>query len=212
MDDSLSEAIKCAALCTTARLVPPQNPGEEWHVIGDPTEGALLTAAAKVGLTAEELANKYPRFALLPFDSGRMRMSSVNKIGDSYTAYIKGAPTAVIERCTHILENGKERAWSEPERQIVIEENNAMAERSLRVLALARKSLTQESASRKQSSEIEEGLCFLGLVGLMDPPRIDVIEAVKATRTAGLRIIMITGDFGLTADGIAHATGISQEN
>ncbi|HJX35888.1 MAG TPA: HAD-IC family P-type ATPase, partial [Dehalococcoidales bacterium] len=79
------------------------------------------------------------------------------------------------------------------------------------VLALARKTLTRDSANRKQANEIEEGLCFLGLVGLMDPPRADVIEAVKATRTAGLRIIMITGDFGLTADGIAHATGISQE-
>ena len=209
-DDLLMEAIKCAALCTTARLVPPQDPGKEWHVIGDPTEGALLTAAAKVGLTVEELANKYPRFALLPFDSGRMRMSSVNKIDSSYIAYIKGAPSSVIERCTHILENGKVRVWSEPERQIAMEENNAMAEHSLRVLALARKALTQEAANRKQSSEIEENLCFLGLVGLMDPPRIDVVEAVKATSTAGLRIIMITGDFGLTADGIAHATGISQ--
>ncbi|MCX6003788.1 MAG: HAD-IC family P-type ATPase, partial [Chloroflexi bacterium] len=211
LDASLLEGVKCAALCTTARLVPPQNLGEEWQIIGDPTEGALLTAAAKVGLTADELANKYPRFALLPFDSGRMRMSSINKIGDSYIAYIKGAPSAVIERCTHILENGKERAWSEQERQITIEENNAMAEGSLRVLALARKTLTQEAANRKQSDEIEQGLCFLGLVGLMDPPRVDVIEAVKATRTAGLRIVMITGDFGLTADGIAHATGISQE-
>jgi magnesium-transporting ATPase (P-type) len=84
-----------------------------------------------------------------------------------------------------------------------------MAERSLRVLALARKNLTPEVANRKQSAEIEEELCFLGLVGLMDPPRADVIEAVKATRSAGVRIIMITGDYGLTADGIAHATGIS---
>ncbi len=211
LDESLLEAIKCAALCTTAHLVPPENLGDEWHVIGDPTEGALLTAAAKVGLTAEELAKKYPRSALLPFDSGRMRMSSVHKIDNSYTAYIKGAPTAVIDRCTHVLENGRERPWSEQERHIVINENNMMAERSLRVLALARKTLTPESAGRKQTTEIEEGLCFLGLVGLMDPPRADVIEAVKATRTAGLRIVMITGDFGLTADGIAHATGISQE-
>jgi potassium/sodium efflux P-type ATPase len=211
LDDSLLEAVKCAALCTTARLVPPQDAGEEWKVIGDPTEGALLTAAAKVGLTADELAKKYPRFALLPFDSGRMRMSSVQKVGDTYMAYIKGAPTAVIERCTHVLENGREKAWSEQERQVAVEQNNAMAERSLRVLALARKALTPEIANRKQSGEIEEGLCFLGLAGLMDPPRADVIEAVKATRTAGLRIIMITGDFGLTADGIAHATGISQE-
>jgi len=211
LDDSLLEAVKCAALCTTARLVPPQDAGEEWKVIGDPTEGALLTAAAKVGLTADELAKKYPRFALLPFDSGRMRMSSIQKIGDSYMAYIKGAPTAVIERCTHVLENGREKAWSEQERQVAVEQNNAMAERSLRVLALARKTLTPEIALRKQANEIEEGLCFLGLAGLMDPPRVDVIEAVKATKTAGLRIIMITGDFGLTADGIAHATGISQE-
>ncbi len=109
LDDSLLEAVKCAALCTTARLVPPQHPDEEWHVIGDPTEGALLTAAAKVGLTSDVLINKYPRFALLPFDSGRMRMSSVHKIGDSYMAYVKGAPSAVIEHCTHILESGKER-------------------------------------------------------------------------------------------------------
>jgi len=79
------------------------------------------------------------------------------------------------------------------------------------VLALARKTLTPEIALRKQANEIEEGLCFLGLAGLMDPPRVDVIEAVKATKTAGLRIIMITGDFGLTADGIAHATGIRRK-
>jgi P-type Ca2+ transporter type 2C len=211
LDESLLEAMRCAALCTTARLVPPQRPDKEWHVIGDPTEGALLTAATKAGLTSDMIASKYPRTALLPFDSGRMRMSSVHRIGDSFLAYVKGAPSAVIERCTHIFENGQERIWSEQERHAAIEENNSMAERSLRVLALARKRLTPESANRKQSDEIEIGLCFLGLVGLIDPPRVDVIEAVKATRSAGVRIVMITGDFGLTADGIAHSIGISQE-
>jgi magnesium-transporting ATPase (P-type) len=211
LPDLLLEAVKCAALCTTARLVTPEHPGDGWHIIGDPTEGALLTAAAKAGLTSEVLASKYPRVALLPFDSKRMRMSSVHKIGGSFTAYIKGAPSAVIERCTHILENGEERAWSGQERHAAIEENNAMAESSLRVLAVASKRLTPELASRKQVNEIEEGLCFLGLIGLMDPPRSDVIEAVKATRSAGLRIVMITGDYGLTADSIAHSIGISRE-
>jgi magnesium-transporting ATPase (P-type) len=207
LQGSLPDALRCAALCTTARLVPPEQPGEEWHVLGDPTEGALLTLAAKAGLTIDVTSN---RVALLPFDSGRMRMSSIHRIDGNYIVYVKGAPSAVIQRCTRVLENGVERSWDEREQQAAIDQNNLMAGRTLRVLALARRRLPPELV-RGAPDEVEQELCFLGLVGLMDPPRYDVPEAVRTARTAGIRIIMITGDYGLTADGIAHAVGISEQ-
>jgi Ca2+-transporting ATPase len=234
---SLLEAVRCAALCTTARLVPPEHAGAEWQILGDPTEGALLTMAAKVGLTTDVLASCCPRVTLLPFDSQRMLMSSINRFDGDYIVYVKGAPSAVIQRCTCILENGVERSWDEHERQAAIDQNNLMAERSLRVLALARRRLPPGRVrvvkilapdkimkTRKLTTwhlppelvegtpdEVEHDLCFLGLVGLMDPPRPDVAEAVRTASTAGMRIVMITGDYGLTADAVAHSLGISSQ-
>jgi Ca2+-transporting ATPase len=207
---ALLEALRCAALCTTARLLPPDESSKEWHVLGDPTEGALLTIAAKAGLTTDVLVGCCPRVALFPFDSARMLMSSIHRIDGDHIAYVKGAPGAVIERCTQILEDDKERAWSDRERQAVIDENNLMAGRTLRVLALARKHIPPESIT-EEYDKLEQNLCFLGLVGFMDPPRPDVAEAVRTAKNAGVRIIMVTGDYGLTADGIAHSVGISEQ-
>jgi Ca2+-transporting ATPase len=209
-EGTLLEAIQCAALCTTARLVPPEQPGEEWHVLGDPTEGALLTMAAKAGITVDTLTSRYPRIALLPFDSRRMRMSSIHRIDDNCVAYVKGAPTEVIKQCTRTMENGKERVWSDQERQAVIDQINALAEQALRILALARRSLPSNLV-RGTVDEVEQELCFLGLVGLTDPPRADVREAVRIAKRAGIHIVMITGDYGLTADGVAHSIGISEQ-
>jgi Ca2+-transporting ATPase len=206
----LLEAARCAALCTTARLVPPEHAGTEWKILGDPTEGALLSMAAKVGLTTDVLGSCYPRVSLLPFDSRRMRMSSIHHIGEDYVAYVKGAPSEVIERCTAVLVNGQERPWTSDERQEVTARSSLMAERTLRVLALARRSLAPRLI-RGTPDEVEQNLCFLGLVGLMDPPRPDVAEAVRTAGTAGIRIVMITGDYGLTADAVAHSVGISSQ-
>ncbi|MBI4302169.1 MAG: cation-transporting P-type ATPase [Chloroflexi bacterium] len=204
------EALRCAALCTTARLVPPKQPGDEWQVLGDPTEGALLTAASKVGLTPELLSQRYPRKALLPFDSGRKRMTTINDLDGCYIAYTKGAPREVIENCTRVLENGEERSWTEAERQAALAENDEMAARALRVLALARRQLPPELADRK-AEHVERDLCFLGLIALTDPPRPEVAEAVRDAKHAGIRIVMVTGDYGLTADAIAHSIGICEQ-
>jgi Ca2+-transporting ATPase len=206
----LLEAVRCAALCTTARLVPPEHAGVEWQILGDPTEGALLTMAAKVGLTTDVLASCCPRVTLLPFDSRRMRMSSIHRIGQDYVAYVKGAPSEVIEHCTTVLVNGQEHPWTSDERQEVAARSSLMAERTLRVLALARRSLDPRLI-RGTPDEVEQALCFLGLVGLMDPPRPDVGEAVRTASTASIRIVMITGDYGLTADAVAHSVGISSQ-
>ncbi|MDD5191208.1 MAG: HAD-IC family P-type ATPase, partial [Dehalococcoidales bacterium] len=185
ISQALREAMKCAGLCTTARVVRQKEGGNDWNVIGDPTEGALLTAAAKAGLTPEVLS-KYTRIGLLPFDSSRMRMASIHREEGNIIGYVKGAPTSVIEQCGFILENGKERVWSEEERRKALEENNLMAHKTLRVLALARKTLPPESKNWV-AEEVESQLCYLGLIGMMDPPRADVIEAVNTAKNAGIR-------------------------
>ncbi len=203
------EALRCAALCTTARLVPPERRDGEWGLLGDPTEGALIAAAAKIGITLEASAQGFPRVGLLPFDSGRKRMTSVHEVEGARVAYVKGAPREVIEQCSRLWRDGQEAPWGEAEREATLAENDALASRALRVLALARRPLTADLPMTP--ADVERDLCFLGLIALMDPPRAEVADAVAQARTAGIRIVMVTGDYGLTADAIAHSIGICRE-
>ena len=202
----LGELLRAASLCNDARLVPPaQDAG--WTVLGDPTEGALQTLAAKAGLSPEDLNRERPRQGEAPFDSSRKRMSTLHQLSDGFQIYAKGAPREVLEVCTHYQDNGQVRAMEPAVFDRLMAANDEMARSGLRVLAVASRSLTELPPSM-DSEELEKELTVLGLIGMHDPPRAEVEAAVQLCHRAGVRILMITGDYGLTAESVARKIGI----
>jgi calcium-translocating P-type ATPase len=196
--------LRAAALCSNARLLPPAG-SDPWRILGDPTEGALLVAAAKAGIdvTAEERTT--PRVAEFPFDSERKLMTTVHRGASGYEVYVKGSPQEVLDRSDWIEWSGGRRPLDDDLRSLVVAAADEMAGRSLRVLAVARGSAEQ---AHPQQQTAESKLTMLGLVGMLDPPRPAVADAVRACRAAGIRIIMVTGDHPLTAEAIARRVGI----
>jgi magnesium-transporting ATPase (P-type) len=204
---SVADVLRAGGLCADARLLRP-DPDRRlgWRVLGDTTEGAILVAAAKAGvdLAAEEA--RTPRIATFPFDADRKLMSTVHRLSDgSYEACVKGSPQAVLERCGAVRWRGQDVALDETSRARVAGANDVMAAQGLRVLAVARRGL---ATGHPAGSEAERELTLLGLVAMSDPPRPEVVDAVAACRGAGIRIYMITGDYGLTAEAIARRVGI----
>jgi P-type Ca2+ transporter type 2C len=206
-----------AGLCNNARVLPPGNESPRWTVIGDPTEAALRVLAGKAGvdLGVEEL--KTPRLRELPFESGRRMMSTIHQTGQApMRVYVKGAPREVLGLCTRILMDGSEQPMGEALTEQIMAANDGYARNGLRVLAVAQRFLGErstgdgglEQSSKYAPEEVERDLTFLGLIGMMDPPRPEVAEAVNKCHRAGIRIIMITGDYGLTAETIAKRIGI----
>jgi magnesium-transporting ATPase (P-type) len=189
----LAELLRAGLLCNDSRLVPST---EGWSIVGDPTEGALVVLAVKGGLRPEQESAHLPRVFEIPFDSQRRRMSTVHLAGAGHVAYVKGAASEVIPRATLTAE----------EQRRAVAAAEAMERQALRVLALARKVLPADG--RLGAEEIERELDFLGLVGMLDPPRPEVPAAVARCRRAGIRIVMVTGDSGLTAEAIARRIGI----
>ena len=198
--------IRAAAFCNTARLLPPDSENQGWSVLGDPTEGALLTLAGKAGFNLEAALLLEPRVYLLPFDSRRKRMSSLHGQNGRVTAYVKGAPREVLALCTRL--QSPEASLEEPARAEILQRNDTMARQGLRVLAIACRVLPDDLRAYT-SENVEADLVFLGLVGMMDPPRPEVAAAVQMAREAGIAIIMVTGDYGLTAEAIAGRIGIT---
>ncbi|MHC1743371.1 MAG: cation-translocating P-type ATPase [Syntrophobacteraceae bacterium] len=215
-ESDLRKLLLAAGLCNNARLLPPNEERPRWTIIGDPTEGALRVLAQKAALDLDLEERKTRRLRELPFESKRKRMSTIHQTGEtSMRVYVKGAPKEVLGLCTRILMNGTEEPLSEPVGEQIMQANDAYARKGLRVLAVAHRSLLAESPSRAgtglsevTSEAIERDLTFVGLVAMMDPPRPEVSQAVEKCRGAGIRIIMITGDYGLTAESIARRIGI----
>ncbi len=196
-----------AMLCNDAIIERDQ---EGARLIGDPTEGALLTLAAKAGLVANQLATDWPRLAEVPFDSERKRMTTIHRSpnGDGqYHAYTKGAPELVLERCTTILQNGASVPLTDQQRQAILQINSAMAGQALRVLAIACRPL-ETLPVEPQADAIEQNLTFVGLAAMRDPARPEVKDAIAVARTAGVRTVMITGDYPDTAAAIASDLGL----
>jgi magnesium-transporting ATPase (P-type) len=191
--DDLRELCRAALLCNDSRMVFEDN---SWRVEGDPTEGALVVAAAKVGLDPEATREAWIRGDAIPFESERRLMVTLNvgPCGRS-VAYLKGAPEAVLQRCT-----GAEAAR-------VDAEVGRIAANGMRVLAVARR---QHDDRRLEESELESGFELLGLVGMIDPPRPEAIEAVAACHRAGISVKMITGDHPATAEAIAGELGLPE--
>ena len=195
---ALAELLRAGLLCNDARLV---HGGDGWRVEGDPTEGALVVLAEKGGLRHEQEAAHRPRLAELPFDSRRKRMTTLHLDGEGAgrVAYAKGAPEEIVARSTL---GPVERA-----------EALAVAERfehdALRVLAVARRTVPPDGGDTPD--KLERGLELLGLVGMDDPPRPEVADAVARCRRAGIRIVMVTGDSGATAAAVARQIGLASE-
>ena len=204
-DPALAELLAVAALCNNARLLPLDG-AAGYEVLGDPTEAALRVAAAKGGVDAEALSGRLPRWREVPFDSRRKRMTTIHREGDRWAVFVKGAPVEVLQRCTRTRDGERELPLTEEERRRITLENDGMAHAGLRVLALA--GARPETAPGGTAEEVERDLTFFGLVGMMDPPRPEVAEAVAKCHRAGIRIIMVTGDYGLTAESVARRVGI----
>ncbi|MFG2269611.1 cation-translocating P-type ATPase [Streptomyces chartreusis] len=204
------ELLRVAGLCCNARLVPPTDPErrEHWRVLGDTTEGALLVVAAKAALDLGVEETAAPRVTEFPFDSTRKLMTTVHKNGPRYQACVKGAPVELLERCTEVEWDGRRGPLTERERVAAVRASDALASQGLRVLAVARREL---DGPRPTQDEAESGLTLLGLVGMLDPPRPEVTDAVAGCRRAGIRIVMVTGDHPLTGEAVARRVGIVRQ-
>jgi magnesium-transporting ATPase (P-type) len=213
VDGDLRRLLVAGLLCNNARLLPPNSESSRWAVLGDPTEAALLVAALKGGLHIEVEREWSPRLRELPFESSRRRMSTIHRVQNSLVAYVKGAPTEILALCTGIRMNGQECPLDDGLRAQVMAANDNFAHEGLRVLAVAMRSLPEKPGAAGRLTEysseaIEHDLIFLGLVAMMDPPRPEVKAAVEKCHRAGIRIMMITGDYGMTAESIARRIGI----
>lgn len=211
----LRSLLVSAGLCTNARLMPPVHDRLRWAVIGDPTEAALRVAALKAGIDLAVEEGASPRLRELPFDSHRRRMSTVHRCDGEILLHAKGSPREILELCSRVLIDGKEHPLEEPHRSRIMVAHDGYARSGLRVLAVARRVVEDPVAGffgspscRLSTEDIEKDMTFLGLMAMMDPPRPEVQEAVDTCRRAGIRIVMITGDHGLTAESVARRIGI----
>lgn len=211
-DQPVNELLSAASLCSNARLVPPNGESNRFEVLGDPTEAALLVVAQKQGLILDQLRAVLPRLRELPFDSSRKRMSTIHHTQAGRISYCKGAPKEVMELCSHVRLNSGLAPITDEMRDSIMAANDQYARNGLRVLAIATRTLDgvdlPVSLSDYTPELIEQDMTFLGLVAMVDPPRPEVAKAVEKCHRAGIRIIMITGDYGLTAETIARRIGI----
>ncbi len=196
---ALRELLIAGALASDARLVHEQDAG--WDIKGDPTEGALISAAAKAGLKKIDLEEQHPRVAEIPFTSETKRMTTLHKFPEGLRAFAKGAPEVLLDACTHVLEEGGVQPLTKEKRAQIHEAAKNMGEQALRVLGIAMK-----SAERIEDAETE--MTFLGLVGMIDPPRPEAKQAIEKCKAAGIRVVMITGDHPVTARAVAKELGI----
>lgn len=191
------------ALCSDAQLTP------DGEVKGEPTEAALVAYAQKLGLPKYDIEKSFPRVMEAPFDSSRKMMSTVHKSENGFVQYTKGAPDVVLSRCVSYYENGKTLPMTDEKREQILSDNKNMADRALRVLCCAMR--TYKTKPENDSPEaLEQNLCYLGLTGMIDPVRPEAVEAIKKSRSAGIRPVMITGDHKDTAVAIGRDLGIIQ--
>ena len=201
----LRELLTAAVLCNGATL---REENGTWQVIGDPTEGALLVAAAKLALTKEGLEDTAPFEEEVPFDAERKMMTIIRRTAGGTMAYVKGAPDVLLSRCTHSMTlDGLIEPLSEQHRQAILDTNASLARETLRVLAVAHRRL-DDSRMELRADSVERDLVFLGLFAMKDPLRPEAKEAVRLCREAGIKTVMITGDHKETAVAIARELGL----
>ncbi len=225
MESHVKLLLAGSALCSNARLNHPAG-SSQWQEIGDPTEAALLVAALKNGLNLEELQRQLKRTQEVPFDSRRRMMSVVlqrssddsglgfelenqssnlKKLTAPYLIFTKGSPLDVLQHCQQILRDGQIKELSAAERAEVTAVNDAFAKQGYRVLGLATE---QKEEQPQDAQQLEQNLIFVGLVAMIDPPRVEVADAIARCHTAGIQVTMVTGDYGITAKAIAQQIGL----
>jgi len=205
-EEDLARILKIGVLANNSAI---ERANGGWRVVGDPTEGALIVAAKKAGVL-DKIRDGSSRFIEYPFDSDRMRMTTVDEVRrEGYIVSMKGAPEVVLSRCAQTMSPNGTRPLSEEDKRSILAEADQMAENALRVLALAWKPISINYPAEATSIDlIESGLIFAGLTGMMDPPRKEVPEAIRISKEAGIRTVMITGDHRLTARAIGKELGI----
>lgn len=220
-DASLRRMLQVAALCNNARLVRTEAdeagqkgrrgkeaaPAEEWTMKGDPTEGALVVLAAKLGVTVSSLEGLYKREKEFPFDSERKRMSVLVSHQGGRLVCTKGAPDLLMEQCQYVLWDGNIMPFTPSLRQKAAAAAEQMAQSALRVLGLAYRDLRPHDSAGSER-DVECQMIFVGLTGMIDPPRKEVRDSIAICRQAGIKTVMITGDHQLTAEAIAAQLGI----
>lgn len=200
----LLHLLRVAALCNDAMM---HKTDTGWDILGDPTEGALLAAAAKAGLCKGELEEKHPRLGEIPFESERQFMATLHADDGVRTAYVKGSVEKLLNLCSSVWIGGGEKPLDEAARQAILEANRSMAERALRVLAVAIAPYPVE-LGKLDPDRLAGRVVLVGLVGMIDPPRDEARQAIEQCQSAGIRVVMITGDNPLTAAAIAAQLGI----
>jgi len=204
-----------AVLCNNSTLVSPKNINDNWEISGDPTEAALLVLAMKSGVNISSLKENNTRTYHFPFESIRKMMSieSLNKNGEKFI-YTKGAPIETLETCSFILRDGKINELNSEDKEKIKNINDNFASQGLRVLAFAYKKIDSKEINITTKEEAEKNLIFVGMTAMIDPHRAEVPEAIMKCKEAGIKIFMITGDYGLTARAIANNIGLidSPEN
>jgi P-type Ca2+ transporter type 2C len=196
----LLELLRGGLLASDAVLHKDQE-SSQWHIKGDPTEGALVVAAAKAGLHGETLTDEYPRIDEIPFTSETKRMTTLHKTAHGTVAYTKGAPEVILESCAYTLTASGAETMTASRREALAQEARAMATDAMRVLAVAYRS---DVPLKNAQTE----MVFLGMAGMIDPPRPEAKEAVARCADAGIKVVMITGDHPVTASAIAREMGI----
>lgn len=191
--------LKLGCMCTDCDIK------DEKEAIGEPTEVAIVNNALIKGINKKELYDKMKRISEIPFDSNRKLMTTVHRLENGYRSITKGAPDVMINKCDRIYKNGKIERLSEEEKRKIQDQNTQLANDALRVIAVGYREF---EFMRKDVTNLEENLIFVGLIGMIDPPREGVKEAVKTCKKAGIKTVMITGDHIATAKAIAKELGI----
>lgn len=200
--DSVQKVIEGGLLCNDASYDPAKE-----TIIGDPTEGAMVVLAHKAGMEKDAWNSKFPRIQEIPFDSDRKLMSTYHEIDGKIVMYTKGAPDELLRRCVSIELNGKVEALGAAKREEILAKNQAFAEEALRVIGVAYRVVEKAVVDL----EMENDLIFVGLMGMIDPPRVEAKDAVAVCKTAGIQVKMITGDHKVTASAIGAQLGIESE-
>lgn len=206
-ENDFFKLLEAACSCNNARINKPSKEHPTWTSLGDQTEAALKVAAMKAGISEEEVNRILPRIHELPFDARRKRMTTIHRDANREIAFVKGAPREVLQLCSQVLMNGEIIPLNQQLRAEISNVNDDYARGALRVLALARRELPPRTGAYTNEG-VERDLTFLGLMAMMDPPRPQVEKAVHICREANIRIVMITGDYGLTAESLARRVGM----
>jgi len=212
-DEALSVLLQTAVLCNDARLRQHETDGESnWEIHGDPTEGALIVTAEKAQIHKDRLEEKFPRFDEIPFDPKERYMATFHKIDNGKGVYVKGAPETVLELCSSILEDGIKKDLTLQKKEEILQANTALASEALRVLAMAYQTIEDHEDFKEKLHNKSTKLVFVGLMGMIDPPRPEAKKAVQLCKKAGIKVVMATGDQKLTAKAIAKEIGILKKD